>query len=303
MALQKLRSFCMVYEKRSFNQAAEELFLSQSAVSQQIGGLEKEYGITLFHRMGRTIQPTPEGKALYTWAQTVLAGFDAIPERFRAMKNLEYGDLDLLVTPLTASEILPPLIRRFHNAYPDIRIRLHCMDDWQSMEESGTSPFDAALIEECPGRDPNPVFEFSAFGRDRLVLVAGRDHPFSRRMQARPEDLTREFFIHCPAPSPLRQFVDKFLLQTRLTLTNTMEAGSYHDLKRLVEEGTGVTLISALGVRSELASGRLVEVPLENLTDLGRSFLFGWPRKEEPSYSVWAFRKFFDEVRETLTWP
>lgn len=300
MALQKLRSFCMVYDKRSFNQAAEELFLSQSAVSQQIAGLEKEYAVTLFHRMGRRIQPTPEGKALYTWAREVLEAFDAIPQRFRAMKNLEYGDLDLLATPLTASEILPPIIRKFHNVYPDIRIRLHCLDDWQSME--GADSFDAALIEECPGLDPNPLFEFSPFGHDGLVLVAGRDHPFSRRMQAFPEELNREFFIHCPLRSPLRHFVDKFLLQARLNLTNTMEAGSYHDVKRLVENGAGVTLISSLGVRSELESGRLAEVPMENLSDMGRSFLFGWPRKEEPSYSVWAFRKFFDEVLETLSW-
>lgn len=298
MALQKLRSFCLVYEKGSFNQAAEALFLSQSAVSQQIGTLEKQYGVTLFRRMGRKIQPTPEGKALYEWACQVLSSFDSIPERFRAMKNLEYGDLDLLATPLTASEILPPILQRFHYYYPDIRIRIHCLDDWKQFQELGSDHIDVILVEECPRRDPNPLFELSPFGRDRLVLVAGPDHRFSRRMRTTPEDLPREFFIHCPGESPMRYFVEDFLMQNGLNLTDYMEAGSHHDLKRLIEEGTGIAIVSALAVRRELESGALVEVPLENLSDMSRSFLFGWPRKQEPSYSVWAFRKFFDEFVE-----
>ena len=123
MHYQRLKTFKQVYENLSFKKAAEILIMTQSAVSQQIAALEEVYDSILFKRRGRHIEATAEGKALYDWVVPIIEAVEDFPDRFRSLKNLEYGKLVIGSTE-EASFVMAPFLAKFTAAFPLIRVGL-----------------------------------------------------------------------------------------------------------------------------------------------------------------------------------
>src|SRR5690606_7887092 len=124
--LKKLRAFCQVARLGSVSRAAEALFLSQPAVSLQLGALEKELGVRLFERNRRRLNLSNAGEVLYDLARPLIDGMDALDAEFHArLRGLEGGHLEIAAGASTIQYLLPPLVQAFRAAHPQVQLALH----------------------------------------------------------------------------------------------------------------------------------------------------------------------------------
>src|SRR6476469_4509461 len=124
--LKPLRAFCQVIRLGSVSRAAEALYVSQPAITLQLQALEREFGVRLFDRSGRRLQPTREGEALYTLARPLVEGIDGLEAAFRAeVHGLDAGALDIAAGSSTILYLLPGIVDAFRQAHPDVRLTLH----------------------------------------------------------------------------------------------------------------------------------------------------------------------------------
>src|SRR5512139_236326 len=151
--LKQLRAFCFAARTGSITLAAEALFLSQPSVTLQIQALEREFGITLFERRGPHIKMTPEGETLYKLAEPLVEGIDKLQETFAAQYGeLESGELNIAAGESTILYILPEPIKRFAEAYPNIRLKLHNVTgrDGLAMLRAGEVDFAVGSMLDVP---------------------------------------------------------------------------------------------------------------------------------------------------------
>src|SRR5690625_508865 len=124
--LKPLRAFCQTARLGSVSRAAEALFVSQPAVTQQLQSLERELGVPLLERSGRRMVPTREGEVLYELAVPLVEGLDALPDAFRQqVRGLDAGELHIAANSTTTLYLLPRLIAAFRQAQPDVHLVLH----------------------------------------------------------------------------------------------------------------------------------------------------------------------------------
>src|SRR5690554_2471631 len=120
--LRVLHVFITVAERAGFSRAARELHVAQSAVSQTIANLERQLGLILFHRHGRRITLTPEGKVLYTHAQDLLERATTVHLAMQELHGLVKGEVRIGIPSMLGSYYFPPLLMGFKTQYPGIRL-------------------------------------------------------------------------------------------------------------------------------------------------------------------------------------
>src|SRR3546814_1283707 len=124
--LKPLRAFCQTARLGSVSRAAEALFVSQPAVTQQLQALERELGVRLFERSGRRLVPTREGETLYELARPLVEGIDGLGGVFREkLRGLDAGELHVAAGSSTILYLLPKIVEAFRAAQPDVRLILH----------------------------------------------------------------------------------------------------------------------------------------------------------------------------------
>src|SRR6476659_1328452 len=124
--LKQLRAFCAIAKLGTLSRAADALFLSQPSVSLQLSALEKELGARLVERRRRRVALTREGQALYELALPLVEGLDSLDQQFRALNAGPAGrELNLAAGASTIQYLLPPLVRAFREAHPDVKLQLH----------------------------------------------------------------------------------------------------------------------------------------------------------------------------------
>ncbi|NLI12745.1 LysR family transcriptional regulator [Pelotomaculum propionicicum] len=288
--MQQLRTFCAVVEEMSFRRAAERLYMAQASVSQQIAALEQYYGVTLFSRPGRRCSVTPEGRALYDWAMEVLTILDTIPQKLTDMRCLAEGQLAIGASTLAGSYLLPPVIRRFKEIYPHIRLSVQTGYGYEMVERVRTKNVDLALVGENLNWTADTMLDFRPVATDRMSLVVWPGHPWCGRAMVEPLELTKgDVFIHSRPGSAMRSMVEKFFHRENISISTLLELGNHETIKRAVEEHVGISLISSISIQSELKNNQLVEVPMARLESIRRNFVLVSLRHQEDSYAELAF--------------
>src|SRR3546814_11449614 len=123
--IKPLRAFCQLARLGSVSRAAEALFLSQPAVTLQLQALARDMGVPLFERSGRRFSLTREGELLYDLARPLIEGLDGLAASFRArLRGLEGGELHIAAGSVTLIYPLPPLVKAFPAATPDVPLEL-----------------------------------------------------------------------------------------------------------------------------------------------------------------------------------
>src|ERR1051325_7021923 len=177
MELHELEAFVAVATQRSFTRAAESLFLTQPAVTRQVAGLEAKLRTRLFDRLGRTVQLTAAGEALYRYSIEILR---MAREAERAVADVATGAAGRLAVganSTTATYILPPLLRRFREAFPGVELSVHTGVSAQIGEMVLANAVDVGLLtgfREHPGLLAVPVTEY------QTVVVVYPGHPLTR---------------------------------------------------------------------------------------------------------------------------
>ena len=260
MTFEQLRIFLAVAEHLHFTRAAEELYITQPAVSAAIGMLEKDYGIRLFHRVGRHIEITEAGKLLKAEAQKILDQVVLTERGLRELNSLQRGELRLGTSLTVGNYWLPKRITQFKWEYPGIVVHCTLANAEEICEGTASGLFDLGLV----NGDIKPVLrrllEQEEVGSDRLQIVVGQSHPWYDRGEIGVEELlTTQWVLREPGSGVQQVFeqtlerlgIEPFQLNVALVLTSS------EMVRSVVEGGIGAAAISALMVQKELQLGTL----------------------------------------------
>ncbi|SMB98501.1 DNA-binding transcriptional regulator, LysR family [Thermanaeromonas toyohensis ToBE] len=298
MTLRQLRTFCCVVEEGAFRRAAERLFMTQPAVSQQINTLERYYGIKLFVRRGRKLSLTPEGRFLYELAKQILSTIDEIPARFEEIRSAGINTISIGASSLTGTYILPTAVNKYRRLYPGDKISLeigYAQDIIQKLRER---QLDFGFLGKNPSWSEDGELEFLPVGKDKLVFVVWPGHKWADRDMVMPGELQEETFIHSKQGSGMRALVEAYLQKEGVAKPNSIvEMGNIEAIKKGVANRLGVTIVSYFGVREEILRNELIAVPLLRLDKVSRDFVLVHHRDRKLNSSE---IKFYEILREVI---
>lgn len=256
--LKQLRAFCSAAQTGSVSKAAERLYLSQPSVSLQIQALERELKVTLFERRGPKIHLTPDGRNLYELAQPLVHGIDALAETFAAESGrVTSGELSIAAGESTLLYLLPRLVKRFAEEYPGIRIKLQNVTGRDGLAMLRADEVDLAVGSMIDAPDDityRPIFTYDP------VLITPLDHPLARKKPLKLEDVSPYGLILPPRHLSTWRVVDTVFHQHDLDYRVTLEAGGWEVVKKYVELGLGVSIVTSICLSGE---ERLAAIPLD----------------------------------------
>ncbi len=260
MTLEQLRIFLAVAEHLHFTRAAEMLYITQPAVSAAIQSLEQEYGVKLFHRIGRHIEITEAGTLLQLEAQKILDHVTLTERGLRELNNLQRGELKLGSSLTIGNYWLPSKISEFKRQYPGISINCTLANTEEICVGTATGQFDLGLIEGDVKPALQSCLEQQIVGSDRLQIVVGKSHPWYERAEITIMELTQTAWVMREPGSGTQQRFENALQSWGINLSELnviLVFNSGEMTKAAVESGVGATGISELMVKKELQLGTL----------------------------------------------
>ena len=252
--LKQLRAFCMAAKTGSISHAAERLYLSQPTVTLQIQALEREMNVTLFERRGPKISLTPEGVVLNQIAQPLVDGIEGLEENFNAhFGHLENGELNIAAGESTTLYILPEYIKRFVDAYPGIRVRLHNVTGRDGMAMLRADEADLAvgsMLEVPEDITYHPSLSYSP------TLITPLNHPLARLEKVSLEDICQHGLILPPRHLATWRFLELVFSQSGLKFKVSLEAGGWEIIKKYVSLGMGISIVTDVCLTGEESLSR-----------------------------------------------
>lgn len=265
MDIRQLEVLAHVLETRSFSRAAEALRLTQSTVSEHIRLLEEEIGTRLFDRLGRETVPTRAGELLYGYARRIL---DLRTEARQALEQFlgrVSGVLKVGASTIPGEYVLPPLIGRYREKYPQVTIALQIGDSRGIAEAVLAGQVELGVVGAKPDQRAVDAIEFMP---DELVVVVPPGHPWAGRRQVTLDDLKPEPLIVREAGSGSREALETALNEVGPGLAGMRviaELGSTSAVKQAVKAGVGISIISKRAVEEECQHGLLACVKIKDL--------------------------------------
>ena len=179
MNLYHLRVFQRVAEHEHITRASEELILSQPAVTKIVQSLEHETGLELIERHGRRIVLTHAGHVLHSYARRMFALEREMEEELAVLRDVEKGEIKLAANTTTGVYLLPPIVSRYRNLYPQVRLYMTILNSHEIIEQTLNWTLDFGLVEGDSTTLPSRL-HVEVFAQDELVLVVSPDHRWSK---------------------------------------------------------------------------------------------------------------------------
>jgi DNA-binding transcriptional LysR family regulator len=301
MNLRQLEAFCRIIDLGSFSMAAEDMGLSQPAVTFQIQALEQELGITLLDRSPRRILPTDGGRILYRHAREILRHVEEARREIVDLDELLRGTLLIGASTGPGEHVLPQVLGRFKADYPQTNVVLRILPTDEIISQVLNYDLEVGVV---GARESHPKLHFEPFVQDRLTVIAPADHPWASGETVTVEELLREPLILQQVGAGVRTMLEAGLQGMGLSLADLnvhMEAGLQESIKTAVEAGFGIGIISRFAVRQELRFGTLAEVDVADLPSFRDEFYLVRNRRRKLSRLTETFLSFAKEQVETLT--
>jgi len=265
MDTRQLRAFCAVVERRSFSQAADQLGVTQPAVSLQVRALEKRLGTQLLDRSGRRVQPTEAGVRLYRGAQRLLALEQQVLDEVvsEGVGDLA-GSLSIGASTGPAAVVVPQLLCEFQRTHARVRVALEVHDTRTVVELVADRRLELGIVGAAPR---HRAVRFDPFAYDEVVLVCPPGHRFAGRTLD-VHELASETLVVMQEGAGVRRIVEDELRRLGLRLRDLdlrLELGLQESVRSAVLAGYGATFISRAAVESELAAGTLAEARIEGM--------------------------------------
>jgi len=261
ITLRQLSTFHALARHRNFTRVAEELGLTQPAVSMQIKQLESQLGIALIEQRGKRIDLTEEGEDVLAHARTMLQCLDDLETTLNERKGVKTGRLRISVVT-TVNTFAPDLLLIFQQRYPGVGIILDVANHNELLVQLNDNDVDLVIMGRPPG---NLDLDAGSFLENPLVVVAHPEHPLAKRNRLPPAALTGETFIMREPGSGTRRAMERFFSEKNLTFVTGMEVSGAEALKQSVQAGLGLGLMSRDAVRMELDAGLVVELDVKGL--------------------------------------
>ncbi|HEC15891.1 MAG TPA: LysR family transcriptional regulator [Sedimenticola sp.] len=285
--LRQLKVFSSVARWSSFTRAAEELFLSQPAVSIQVKQLEEHIGLPLFEQIGKKIHLTQAGKEVQHYSHAAFQQFREMEEVLEAMKGLSGGRLDIAVAS-TINYFAPRLLAVFSRRYPDIDLTLEVTNHETLMQRLEANEKDIVLM----GQPLQKLdLEVVPFMENPLVVIAPPGHPLAEERRIPLERLAEETFLMRESGSGTRLATERFLQEKNIRLRTGMEISRNAAIKQAVRDGMGLAIVSVHTIELEMETGRLLVLDVEGFP-IPRKWFIVHRRGKRLSPAARAFRDF-----------
>lgn len=259
--LRQLQCFAAVARNRSFTRAADELHLTQPAVSMQIRQLEQQAGVSVTEQLGKQIHLTEAGKEVYRYARMILQHVDEMDDVLDRIKGLSGGKLKIAAIS-SANYFAPKLLGTFHQRFPDISVSMDVTNQTAVLRQVLENEVDMAIMGQPP-KDAN--LDSLAFMENPLVIVAPPNHRLAGRKRIPLKELEKEVFLTREPGSGTRGAMQRFFREHKLKLTTGMEMGSLSAIKQSVMAELGLGLLQKGAIEAELELNRLVVLDLKDM--------------------------------------
>jgi len=257
-----LQVFVAAADLENFSAAAQELHLSQPAITQRIRSLEKQLGVKLFERQGRRVYLSEAGAYLLPLARDLLRRNKRTEEMMQSLRGQVVGHLVIGCSTTTGKYLLPPLMARFCDRYSGVQatVRVGSRNRVLELLAGGQVhlAFTSALI-------PRREIRYRDFIQDQVVLIAPSAHPWSKQKEIAPEELLQERLILREPGSGTYQAMETALLKHDINvdeLQTVITVGNSEAIILAVEEGIGVGFVPKLAAQRCMRLGNIKVVPI-----------------------------------------
>ncbi len=298
VSLRQLRVFEAVARRSSYTRAAEELHLSQPAVSMQVRQLEDQVGLPLFERIGKGIGLTEAGREIYHYSRSINRALAEMEDVVQSLKGVSRGRLSVAVAS-TINYFAPRLLAEFHRRYPGIHLTLDVTNRERIVRQLESNQVDMVLMGTPPG-DVDVAAE--PFMANPLVVIAPPDHPLADARDIPLERLASEVFVMREPGSGTRQSLERFLAESGTLIRHGMQMTRNEAIKQSVRSGLGLSVVSAHTIELELETGRLVTLDVQGFP-LPRDWYLVYRRGRRLSPAAKAFHDFVLAEAQGLAGP
>lgn len=266
--LRQLEVFLAVARFESVSRAAQELAMSQSAVSGALAEIERQFDIQLFDRLGKRLQLSSLGRSLRPAAEALQEQALELEQALTNQKGT--GVLRVGATLTIGNYLAVPLMARFMAEHPEARISLEVANTSEIARRVENFEIDVGLVE---GELVQPDLDVSRWCDDELVVFCAKSHPFAKKKQLRDEDLRRANWIVREPGSGTRQAFEHAMHGLLPELTIALELQHTEAIKSAVEAGLGVGCVSRIALEEAFRHGDLVSCKVPT-RDFRRQFYF-----------------------------
>ena len=251
--LRQLKVFETAARHLSFSRAAEELHLTQPAVSAQIKLLQQHAGLALFEQLGKKVYLTPAGSELLRYSRAIIELFRQAGEAMATRQGVSSGTLNVAV--ISAGDyFFPQLLAEFARSAPGVKLNLGVFNREQLLQQLGDNLTDLAIMVRPP-RELDTVNE--AFAPHPYVIVARPDHPLAHRKRLAVSALLQEPWLTRERGSDTWNSMEDGFGEQLAKLNVTMEIRSTETIKQAVIAGMGISFLSAHTIGRELEMQQL----------------------------------------------
>lgn len=297
LTLRQLQVFEKVSNHLNYSRAAEELYLSQPAVSMQIKQLEENIGLPLFEQMGKKIFLTEAGRELQHYSRTIAQQLSEMEVVFNEMKGLSQGKLTLSVVN-TANYFTPQLLAKFCQRHPNINVILQVANRDAVLKQLADNSTDLAIMGQTPSESDVTA---ESFLENPLVVIAATSHPLAKLKQVKFAQLASETFLSREIGSGTRSAMERVFAQHKIQPRISMEMETNEAIKQAVQAGMGLGILSLHSIELELETKRLTMLNVEHFP-LVRHWFVAHRSNKRLSIAALAFKEFLlTEAEEIIS--
>ncbi len=261
MQIESLKVFCDLAETESFTKAAQINSVTQSAVSQQISSLERQFKSLLIERSKKKFRLTREGQVLYDYSKQIIQTYDGLHSKLQEIKDIISGTIRVATIYSIGLHDLPPYIKRFLKDYPTVHVHVEYRRANQVYEDVFSNVVDLGLV-AYPTKEAK--LETVSLRKDPLVLICHPQHPFSKQKSIKLKAIADQKFIAFEPDIPTRKAIDKVLKDQNVEVKTVMEFDNIETVKRAVEIDAGISIVPLGTIGQEVSKQTLAAVPIED---------------------------------------
>lgn len=272
----RLKVFYTVAKRLNFTKAAEELLISQPAVTKHIKELENQFNLAFFDRRGNKVQLSPAGEVLLKHTEAIQEIYRQMEFDLNQLNQTFKGVLHVGSSTSITQYILPPLLARFHSLHQEVKVELVSGNTEQIEQALLNKKIEVGVIE---GKSKRREIHYTPFLKDEIVLVCSHKHPLAKKEEIRLEELKKIPLLLREPGSGTREVIEDALKQkgTRLSdLLIEMQLGSTEAIKSYLQHSNCMAFISLHAILKELENGILKIIEVKKLP-IHRNFYFITP--------------------------
>ena len=296
ITFRQLQVFNEVCDLRSYSRAAEEMSLTQPAVSLQIRQLEELVGQPLFDYVGKKLYMTEAAEALQRASRDIFDRLENLDMQLSDLLGSLQGQLKLAVES-SAKYFVPHLFAAFKRLHPEVNLQLTVVNRAQAVRRLSDNRDDLVIMSMVP---LDMGLEFLPFLNNPIIAVAPPDHPLSQRESLQLQELEPFTLLMREQGSGTRRACEEYFKDKRVHFKQTLEVASTDAQRECAVAGLGVALLTRHAVSLELATGLLRELPVEELP-LYRSWCVVQAKAKRLSPVAHAFVGFIRSERQQIS--